>query len=81
MHNWRFILQFWVILPIFQSKFDLLICFNILINQISKIIAKNERNNFVHGYGLKSVQEITQNYNGFFQNKVEDGHFIISILL
>ena len=47
----------------------------------SKIIAKNERNNFVHGYGLKSVQEITQNYNGFFQNKVEDGHFIISILL
>ena len=63
-----------------QSLNHLIIKMSNPIND-SKIIAKNERNNFVHGYGLKSVQEITQNYNGFFQNKVEDGHFIISILL
>lgn len=60
---------------------------NHLIIKMSNPIDENqafnnkEKDKFVHGYGLKSVKEIAENYSGFYQYKVEDGKFIITILL
>ena len=34
-----------------------------------------------HGYGMKSIQEITQKYNGQLQVRFENNTFILNILL
>lgn len=69
MHNWRFILQFWVILPNFQSKFDLFICFDFLINQISLSYSKNK--NIIFCFLHKKTEGISSVFMNLYYNKID----------
>ncbi len=42
---------------------------------------RQEMDKLIHGYGLKNVQEIVQNYNGYCRYGIADNRFVINILL
>jgi len=47
--------------------------------QIQKEFASNKKDNGLHGYGMKNIQDIVKKYDGIFEYKVYEDHLIFMI--
>ena len=47
--------------------------------QIQKEFVSNKKDNGLHGYGMKNIQDIVKKYDGIFQYKVYEDHLIFMI--
>ena len=47
--------------------------------QIQKEFVSNKKDNGLHGYGMKNIQDIVKKYDGLFQYKVYEDHLIFMI--
>ena len=47
--------------------------------QIQKEFVSNKKDNGLHGYGIKNIQDIVKKYDGLFQYKVYEDHLIFMI--
>ena len=49
------------------------------IKQIQKKFVSNKKDNGLHGYGMKNIQDIVKKYDGIFQYKVYEDQLIFMI--
>ncbi|WP_243858678.1 GHKL domain-containing protein [Dorea longicatena] len=47
--------------------------------QIQKEFVSNKKDNGLHGYGMKNIQDIIKKYDGIFEYKVYEDHLIFMI--
>lgn len=47
--------------------------------QIQKEFVSNKKDNGLHGYGMKNIQDIVKKYDGIFEYKVYEDHLIFMI--
>ena len=47
--------------------------------QIQKEFVSNKKDNGLHGYGIKNIQDLVKKYDGLFQYKVYEDHLIFMI--
>ena len=47
--------------------------------QIQKEFVSNKKDNGLHGYGMKNIQDIVKKYDGIFAYKVYEDHLIFMI--
>lgn len=54
---------------------------NITTNECVMIGKTTKMNKSIHGFGLDNIAEILRVYNGFMTHKIENGYFIINVIL